>query len=57
MQEEGGANAQPRRWEEREPAVQEEDQVEEEEGQAQLNQDLGRNISQEFTEQSLLECI
>lgn len=57
MQEEGGANAQPRRCEECEPAVQEEDQVEEEEGQAQLNQDLGRNISQQFTEQSLLECI
>lgn len=49
VQEEGGANTQPSDWVERQPAVQQEDQVEEEEGDAELNQDLGRNIPQQFS--------
>lgn len=49
MQEEGSANTQPDRWVERQPAIQQEDQVEEEEGHAQLNQDLGRNIPEQLS--------
>lgn len=49
VQEEGGANTQPGDRVERQPAVQQEDQVEEEEGDAELNQDLGRNIPQQFS--------
>lgn len=50
VQEEGGANAEPLRRVERQPAVQEEDQVEEEEGHAELDQDLGGNVPQQFAE-------
>lgn len=49
VQEEGSANTQPDRWVERQPAIQQEDQVEEEEGHAQLNQDLGRNIPEQLS--------
>lgn len=49
MQEEGGADTQPDDSVERQPAVQQEDQVEEEEGDAELNQDLGWNIPQQFS--------
>lgn len=49
MQEEGSANAQADRRVERQPAIQQEDQVEEEEGRAELNQDLGRNIPQQLS--------
>ena len=48
VQEEGGADAQPDRRVERQPAVQQEDQVQEQEGQAELDQDLGRNVPQQF---------
>lgn len=49
VQEEGSANAQPNRWVQCQPAVQQEDKVEEEEGEAELNQDLGRNIPHQFS--------
>lgn len=49
VQEEGSANTQPDRWVERQPAIQQEDQVEEEEGHAELNQDLGRNIPEQLS--------
>lgn len=42
------ADAQRREREARQPAVQQEDQVEEEEGGAQLDQDLGRDVPQEL---------
>lgn len=49
VQEEGGADAQTDGWVERQPAVQQEDQVQEEEGHAELDQDLGRNVPQQFS--------
>lgn len=48
VQEEGGANAQPDGRVQRQPAVKQEDQVEEEEGHAELNKDLGWNVPQQF---------
>lgn len=47
MQEEGGANAQPDCIEKRQPAVQQKDQVEQEEGQGELDQDLSRNVPEQ----------
>lgn len=49
VQEEGGADTQTGDWVGRQPAVQQEDQVEEEEGDAELDQDLGWNIPQQFS--------
>lgn len=49
MQEEGGADTQPDDLVERQPAVQQEDQVEQEEGDAELNQDLGWDVPQQFS--------
>lgn len=50
MQEESSADAQSDGRIERQPAVHQEHQVEEEEGEAELDQDLSWNISQEFAE-------
>ena len=52
VQEEGGAGAQPRGRIRGQPAVEQEDQVEEEEGHAQLHQDLGWNVLQQLSAQS-----
>lgn len=49
VQEEGGADAQPGDRLERQPAVQQEDQVEEEERRAELDQDLGGNVPQKLS--------
>lgn len=37
VQEEGGADAEPCRWVERQPSIQQEDQVEEEQGETELH--------------------
>lgn len=59
MQEEGGANAQPDCIEKRQPAVQQKDQVEQEEGQGELDQDLSRNVPEQDPAQkkSLRVCM
>lgn len=51
VQEEGGANAQPAGGVLRQPAVQQEEKVEEEERHAELDQDLSWDVSQKFPEQ------
>lgn len=51
VQEDGGANAQPAGRMLRQPAVQEEEQVEEEERHAELDQDLSWDVPQKFPEQ------
>lgn len=48
VQEEGGADAQPAGWVLRQPAVQQEEQVEEEERHAELDQDLSWDVPQKF---------
>lgn len=49
VQEEGGANTQTWDWVHRQPAIQQEDEIEEENGQAELDQDLSWNISEQFS--------
>lgn len=51
VQEEGGADAQPAGWMPRQPAIQQEEQVEEEERRAELDQDLSWNVPQKLPEQ------
>ncbi len=51
VQEEGSANTQPHHWVARQPAIQQEDQVEEEEGYTELYQDFGRNVPEQFPAQ------
>lgn len=48
VQEEGGADAQPAGRVLHQPAVQQEEQVEEEERHAELDQDLSRDVPQKF---------
>lgn len=50
VQEEGGADAEPPGRILRQPAVQQEDQVEEEEGHAELDQDLRRDVPEKLPE-------